>query len=144
MNNMIGKMKRNLREALMVVSSMCLCLFAYSCNHKSQEDASPSYQELMVGTWLTNADVLGKSSVTEVFNANGTWQRGENSDSIQIIGRWSLEGKDTIRINETGIRVGATYDSLDNVKVYVIVVLDSERLVYKDGDNQMELKRKMN
>ena len=144
MNNRIGNMKRSLREALMVVGSICLCLLAFSCNHKAQSDVSPSYQELMVGSWVTNADVLGKSSVTEVFNVDGTWQRGDSSDSIQTIGRWTLEGKDTIRINETGIRVGATYDSLDIVKVYVIVVLDNERLVFKDGDNQMELKRKMN
>lgn len=144
MNNMIGKIKRSLREALMVVGSICLCLLAFSCNHKSQSDASPSYQELMVGSWVINADVLGKSSVTEVFNADGTWQRGENSDSIQTIGRWTLEGKDTIRINETGIRVGATYDSLANAKIYVIVTIDNDQLIYKDGDNQIELKRKMN
>lgn len=144
MNNMIGKIKRSLREALMVVGSICLCLLAFSCNHKSQSDASPSYQELIVGTWVTNADVLGKKSVTEVFNADGTWQRGENSDSIQTIGRWTLEGKDTIRINETGIRVGATYDSLANAKIYVIVTIDNDQLIYKDGDNQIELKRKMN
>ena len=144
MNNMIGKIKRSLREALMVVGSICLCLLAFSCNHKSQSDASPSYQELMVGSWVINADVLGKRSVTEVFNADGTWQRGENSDSIQTIGRWTLEGKDTIRINETGIRVGATYDSLANVKIYVIVTINNDQLIYKDGDNQIELKRKMN
>lgn len=144
MNNMIGKIKRSLHEALMVVGSICLCLLAFSCNHKSQSDASPSYQELMVGSWVINADVLGKSSVTEVFNADGTWQRGENSDSIQTIGRWTLEGKDTIRINETGIRVGATYDSLANAKIYVIVTINNDQLIYKDGDNQIELKRKMN
>lgn len=144
MNNMIGKIKRSLHEALMVVGSICLCLLAFSCNHKSQSDDSPSYQELMVGSWVINADVLGKSSVTEVFNADGTWQRGENSDSIQTIGRWTLEGKDTIRINETGIRVGATYDSLANAKIYVIVTINNDQLIYKDGDNQMELKRKMN
>ncbi len=144
MNNMIGKIKRSLREALMVVGSICLCLLAFSCNHKSQSDASPSYQELMVGSWVINADVLGKRSVTEVFNADGTWQRGENSDSIQTIGRWTLEGKDTIRINETGIRVGATYDSLANAKIYVIVTINNDQLIYKDGDNQIELKRKMN
>lgn len=141
---MIGKIKRSLREALMVVGSICLCLLAFSCNHKSQSDASPSYQELMVGSWVINADVLGKRSVTEVFNADGTWQRGENSDSIQTIGRWTLEGKDTIRINETGIRVGATYDSLANAKIYVIVTINNDQLIYKDGDNQIELKRKMN
>ena len=144
MNNMIGKIKRSLREALMVVGSICLCLLAFSCNHKAQSDVSPSYQELMVGSWVTNADVLGKSSVTEVFNVDGTWQRGENSDSIQTIGRWTLEGKDTIRINETGIRVGATYDSLANAKIYVIVTINNDQLIYKDGDNQIELKRKMN
>lgn len=144
MNNMIGKIKRSLHEALMVVGSICLCLLAFSCNHKSQSDASPSYQELIVGTWVTNADVLGKKSVTEVFNADGTWQRGENSDSIQTIGSWTLDGKDTIRINETGIRVGATYDSLANAKIYVIVTIDNDQLIYKDGDNQIELKRKMN
>lgn len=144
MNNMIGKIKRSLREALMVVGSICLCLLAFSCNHKSQSDASPSYQELMVGSWVINADVLGKRSVTEVFNADGTWQRGENSDSIQTIGRWTLEGKDTIRIYETGIRVGATYDSLANAKIYVIVTINNDQLIYKDGDNQIELKRKMN
>ena len=144
MNNMIGKIKRSLREALMVVGSICLCLLAFSCNHKSQSDASPSYQELMVGSWVINADVLGKRSVTEVFNADGTWQRGENSDSIQTIGRWTLEGKDTIRINETVIRVGATYDSLANAKIYVIVTINNDQLIYKDGDNQIELKRKMN
>ena len=144
MNNMIGKINLSLREALMVVGSICLCLLAFSCNHKSQSDASPSYQELMVGSWVINADVLGKRSVTEVFNADGTWQRGENSDSIQTIGRWTLEGKDTIRINETGIRVGATYDSLANVKIYVIVTINNDQLIYKDGDNQIELKRKMN
>lgn len=144
MNNMIGKIKRSLHEALMVVGSICLCLLAFSCNHKSQSDASPSYQELMVGSWVINADVLGKSSVTEVFNADGTWQRGDNSDSIQTIGRWTLEGKDTIRINETGIRVGATYDSLANAKIYVIVTINNDQLIYKDGDNQIELKRKMN
>jgi len=144
MNNMIGKIKRSLREALMVVGSICLCLLAFSCNHKSQSDASPSYQELMVGSWVINADVLGKRSVTEVFNADGTWQRGENSDSIQTIGRWTLEGKDTIRINETGIRVGATYDSFANAKIYVIVTINNDQLIYKDGDNQIELKRKMN
>lgn len=144
MNNMIGKIKRSLHEALMVVGSICLCLLAFSCNHKAQADASPSYQELMVGSWVINADVLGKRSVTEVFNADGTWQRGENSDSIQTIGRWTLEGKDTIRINETGIRVGATYDSLANAKIYVIVTINNDQLIYKDGDNQIELKRKMN
>lgn len=144
MNNMIGKIKRSLHEALMVVGSICLCLLAFSCNHKSQSDASPSYQELMVGSWVINADVLGKKSVTEVFNADGTWQRGENSDSIQTIGSWTLDGKDTIRINETGIRVGATYDSLANAKIYVIVTINNDQLIYKDGDNQIELKRKMN
>ena len=144
MNNRIGNMKRSLREALMVVGSICLCLLAFSCNHKAQSDVSPSYQELMVGSWVINADVLGKRSVTEVFNADGTWQRGENSDSIQTIGRWTLEGKDTIRINETGIRVGATYDSLANAKIYVIVTINNDQLIYKDGDNQIELKRKMN
>lgn len=144
MSNMIFKMKRSLCEVLMVVGSMTLCLLAFSCNHKAQADASPSYQELIVGTWVTNADVLGKKSVTEVFNADGTWQRGENSDSIQTIGSWTLDGIDTIRINETGIRVGATYDSLANAKIYVIVTIDNDQLIYKDGDNQIELKRKMN
>lgn len=144
MNNRIGNMKRSMCEALMVVGSICLCLLAFSCNHKAQADASPSSQELMVGSWVTNADVLGKRSVTEVFNVDGTWQRGENSDSIQTIGRWTLEGKDTIRINETGIRVGATYDSLANAKIYVIVTINNDQLIYKDGDNQIELKRKMN
>lgn len=144
MSNMIFKMKRSLCEVLMVVGSMTLCLLAFSCNHKVQADASPSYQELIVGTWVTNADVLGKKSVTEVFNADGTWQRGENSDSIQTIGSWTLDGIDTIRINETGIRVGATYDSLANAKIYVIVTIDNDQLIYKDGDNQIELKRKMN
>ena len=144
MSNMIFKMKRSLCEVLMVVGSMTLCLLAFSCNHKAQTDASPSYQELIVGTWVTNADVLGKKSVTEVFNADGTWQRGENSDSIQTIGSWTLDGIDTIRINETGIRVGATYDSLANAKIYVIVTIDNDQLIYKDGDNQIELKRKMN
>lgn len=141
---MIFKMKRSLCEVLMVVGSMTLCLLAFSCNHKAQADASPSYQELIVGTWVTNADVLGKKSVTEVFNADGTWQRGENPDSIQTIGSWTLDGIDTIRINETGIRVGATYDSLANAKIYVIVTIDNDQLIYKDGDNQIELKRKMN
>lgn len=144
MSNMIFKMKRSLCEVLMVVGSMCLCFLVFSCNHKTQADASPSYQELIVGTWVTNADVLGKKSVTEVFNADGTWQRGENSDSMQITGRWTLDGKDSIRINETGIRVGATYDSLANAKIYVIVAIDNDQLIYKDGDNQIELKRKMN
>lgn len=144
MNSMIGKMKRRLREALMVVGGMCLCSLAFSCNYKAQTDASSSFQELMVGTWVTNADVLGKGSVTEVFNADGTWQRGGDSNSMQTNGRWVLDGKDTIRINETGIKVGSTYDSLDNVKIYVIVTIDNEHLIYRDGDNQMELKRKMN
>ena len=144
MNNMIVTMKRSLCEVLMVVGSMCLCLLVFSCNHKAQADASPSNHELIVGTWVTNADVLGKSSVTEVFNADGTWQRGGHSDSMQTTGRWALEGKDSIRIEETGIRVGSTYDSLDDVKVYVIVALDNDQLVYKDADIQVELKRKMN
>ena len=82
--------------------------------------------------------------MTEVFNADGTWQRGGYSDSFQTNGRWVLDGKDTIRINETGIRVGTTYDSLDNVRIYVIVTIDNDQLIYKEGDNQMKLKRKMN
>lgn len=139
---MIVVIKRRLCEVLMVVGSMCMV--AFSCNHKAQADASHSYQELIVGTWVTNADVLGKKSVIEVFYADGTWQRGVNSDSIQTIGRWTLDGKDSIRINETGIRVGTTYDSLANAKIYVIVTIDNDQLIYKDGDNQMELKRKMN
>lgn len=141
MSNMIFKMKRSLCEVLMVVGSMCLCLFSFSCNHKAQADASPSYQELIVGTWVTNADVLGKKSVTEVFYADGTWQRGEKSDSVQTTGKWTLEGKDSIRIEETRIRVGTTYDSLDNVKVYTIVAIDNDQLTYKYGDNLFEIKR---
>ena len=141
-NNMFNKIKRSLFEVLMIFGGICLLVF--SCNHKTRVDAFPSNHELIVGTWVTNADVLGKSFVTEVFNADGTWQRGENSDSIQTIGSWTLDGIDTIRINETGIRVGATYDSLANAKIYVIVTIDNDQLIYNDGDNQIELKRKMN
>lgn len=141
-NNMFNKIKRSLFEVLMIFGGICLLVF--SCNHKTRVDAFPSNHELIVGTWVTNADVLGKSFVTEVFNADGTWQRRGSSGSMQTIGRWTSDGQDTIRIHETGIRVGTMYDSLDNIKVYVIVVLDSEQLVYKDGDIQIELKRKMN
>lgn len=66
---MIVVIKRRLCEVLMVVGSMCMV--AFSCNHKAQADASHSYQELIVGTWVTNADVLGKKSVIEVFYADG-------------------------------------------------------------------------
>ena len=140
MNNMIGKIKRSLREALMVVGSICLCLLAFSCNHKSQSDASPSYQELMVGSWTTDADTLGKIQVIEVFNKDGTWVYG-NSDDILRKGKWQYIDEMQIKINETEVTNDNVSESVNHERLIAIIDLKYDEIVCKEGNRQFVLKR---
>ena len=141
MINLKFKMYDRLTKVFSAIAVYLSCLLIISCLQKNKSDVGLSYEEMLLGTWINNSDEFGKINVTEIFNSDGTWQRGGDSLSIISTGTWTLEGRDTIRIHETDIKVGSTYSPSDNARLYLIINFDDNHLTYTDGKNTIYLQR---
>ena len=127
MINLKFKMYDRLTKVFSAIAVYLSCLLIISCLQKNKSDVGLSYEEMLLGTWINNSD--------------GTWQRGGDSLSIISTGTWTLEGRDTIRIHETDIKVGSTYSPSDNARLYLIIDFDDNHLTYTDGKNTIYLQR---
>lgn len=142
MINLKFKMYDHFTKVFSAIVVYLSCLLIISCLQKNKSDVGLSYEEMLLGTWINNSDEFGKINVTEIFNSDGTWQRGGDSLSIISTGTWTLEGRDTIRIHETDIKVGSTYSSSVVLKDYVIISFDTEKLTYVNGDDTITMVRR--
>ena len=97
-------------------------------------------RNMLVGSWVIDTDTLGKIQVEEIFDADGTWQRG-NTEGIQRKGRWQYYDQQ-IEIQETKVTVGNVSEPINNKRVIEIVNLEYNEIVCKEGDRQFVLKRK--
>ena len=98
------------------------------------------YSKKLVGKWVADAIVLGQTKVVEVFNADGTWQRG-NADGIRSKGCWTYVGAKQIKIQETWVSVGKSISSSDNEWILTINYLHDDEMSIRKGDYNITYKR---
>ncbi len=99
---------------------------------------------MITGSWVIKADVLGKPPVEEIFNADGTWQQGNaEGNGIQRKGKWQyIWDGNQIVVQETEVIVGTTHESINHEHILSIVKLEYDSIVCKEGDRLFVLKRK--
>jgi len=95
---------------------------------------------MVIGSWTTDADTLGKIQVIEVFNKDGTWVYG-NSDDILRKGKWQYVDHLQLKIKETEAIVGKVSEPVNRERLIAIVDLGYDSIVCKEGDRQFVLKR---
>lgn len=95
---------------------------------------------MVIGSWTTDADTLGKIQVIEVFNKDGTWVYG-NSDDILRKGKWQYIDEMQIKINETEVTNDNVSESVNHERLIAIIDLKYDEIVCKEGNRQFVLKR---
>ena len=95
---------------------------------------------MLVGSWVIDADTLGKSQVVEVFNTDGTWVCDHADDTLHK-GRWQYVDNMKININETNVIIGNSSEAIHHERLITIINLEYNKIVCKEGDCQFVLKR---
>lgn len=103
------------------------------------ERENNEYKKL-VGTWVHNADIFGARQVVEVFNTDGTWQKG-NEDGVVCKGNWSYIGNEQIEIQETWVAVGETNSRSGGKRILTIAYQNDDEITFKEGDFYITFKR---
>lgn len=157
----IGKPKKSERiYVFLMLVSACLIIAQYgatlwhnkdikqnewseSCKdntEKYEAKQKQDYSQKLVGKWVADAIILGQTRVVEVFNADGTWQSG-NEDGIRSKGCWSYAGAKQIKIQETWVCVGESISSSDNEWILTINYLHDDEMSVRKGDHNITYKR---
>ena len=115
-----------------ISSSKSIDLEQWEKSKRELDLKDDGYRKKVVGTWVTNAGILGTIQETEIFGEDGTWQRGD-TDGIQSKGRWAYMGCNELKIHEDMVIVGGTRSPSDNTWILEINYLrDDEMCVKKD------------
>lgn len=142
-----GKASRPYIVLMVVAVCLTISQFVGSLTYSSQISGSDTlnsleklskqekrnYEKRITGVWVTNADILGKTKVTEEFKADGTWHRG-NEDGIQSIGKWTYIGNSQMKVQETWTSLGDTHSPSDNEWILTITSLTDDKMCCNRGE----------
>lgn len=97
-------------------------------------------ENMLIGSWVIEADSIEKTQELNVLNADGTWVCNHADDTLRK-GKWRYIDEMQIKINETEVTIDNVSESVNHERLITIVDLKYDEIVCKEGNRQFVLKR---